>query len=282
MTLAPSNGASPNAHLLIGEMPAPRLFERRGWEGTGLSLAAHAIVFGILAYAATHVQQVVQTADTASKHLKFVFLDRPGPGGGGGGGGTVSPDPATRAEIPLTKPIDITPVSKPADTPPPPDLNIPAVTVQAAQLLPGATVAVMDASSPGRGTGPGGGDGHGPGIGPGDGAGLGPGRVSGVGGDVPFAGNGITSPELIREVKPNYTADAMRAKVQGLVQMDAVVRADGSVDPASLHITRSLDAVLGLDQQAIIAVKQWKFKPATLKGQPVDVRVLVELTFTLR
>jgi TonB family protein len=87
---------------------------------------------------------------------------------------------------------------------------------------------------------------------------------------------------LIKEVKPNYTGDAMRAKLQGVVEMEALVLADGSVDPGGIRITRTLDAVLGLDQQAIIAVKQWRFRPGTYKGQPVAMRVNVELTFTLR
>ena len=95
-------------------------------------------------------------------------------------------------------------------------------------------------------------------------------------------GDGATQPVLIREVKPLYTAQAMSARLQGQVEMDAVVLADGSVDPGSIRITRSLDSTFGLDQQAIIAVKQWRFRPGTFKGQSVAVRVGVELTFTLR
>ncbi len=185
-------GASPNAHLLIGEMPAPRLFERPWWEGTSLSLAAHAVLFGLLFYAATHVSQVVQTVDRASEHFDPVFLSRPGAGGGGGGGGARRPDPVRSAEIPLTKPLEMTPVPNPADTPPAPDVNIPVMTVQAEQMLPGAAVALPDSSSPGRGTGPGGGSGRGSGSGPGDGSGLGAGRLAGYGGDVPFGGNGVS------------------------------------------------------------------------------------------
>ena len=92
----------------------------------------------------------------------------------------------------------------------------------------------------------------------------------------------MSSPVLIREVKPNYTGDAMRAKLQGIVEMEAVVLADGTIDPNRIKITRSLDSTFGLDQQAIIAVKQWRFRPGLYKGQPVPVRVNVELTFTLR
>lgn len=64
--------------------------------------------------------------------------------------------------------------------------------------------------------------------------------------------------------------------------MEAVVFADGSVDPRRIRTTRSLDSMFGLDEQAMVAVKQWHFPPGTLKGQAVAVRVTAELTFTLR
>ena len=69
MVQAEFTEASPNAHLLIGEMPAPRQLQGRWWEGTGVSVAAHAIAFGILFYAATHVPQVVQTASAVVDKL---------------------------------------------------------------------------------------------------------------------------------------------------------------------------------------------------------------------
>ncbi len=47
-------------------------------------------------------------------------------------------------------------------------------------------------------------------------------------------------------------------------------------------VTKSLDAEYGLDQAAMKAAWQWKFKPATKDGQPVAVRVTLELTFTLK
>jgi periplasmic protein TonB len=124
----------------------------------------------------------------------------------------------------------------------------------------------------GDGSGTGGGDGRGPGNGSGDGLGAGDVYESGSG--------GVSAPSLIYEVKPNFTVDAMRAKIQGIVLMDVVVLANGSVDPARIRITRSLGP--GLDQQALIAVRQWKFRPSRRLGQPVASRVTVELAFTLR
>jgi TonB family protein len=95
-------------------------------------------------------------------------------------------------------------------------------------------------------------------------------------------GNGVSAPQLIHEVRPAYTAEAMRAKVQGRVELDVVVLPDGTVDQRRIRIVRSLDSTFGLDAQAIDAVKQWRFRPGRRLDQPVPVRVRVELTFTLR
>ena len=92
------------------------------------------------------------------------------------------------------------------------------------------------------------------------------------------AGEGIKTPVLIREVKPNYTKAAMDRKVQGKVEVDAVVLKDGTV--GDVIVTKSLDE--DLDQEAVKATKLWTFRPGTNDGQPVAVRVNIELTFTLR
>lgn len=98
-------------------------------------------------------------------------------------------------------------------------------------------------------------------------------------GDVYPIGSGVTAPRLTKEVKPTYTEGAMRRKVEGTVEMEAVVLADGTVDDR-VKVTRSLDD--DLDLQAMKALKQWTFAPGTKDGKPVAVRVNVEMTFTLR
>jgi protein TonB len=90
----------------------------------------------------------------------------------------------------------------------------------------------------------------------------------------------VTSPTVLKEVKPNYTGEAMRARIQGTVTMEAVVMPDGSV--GNVHITRSLDSAFGLDNEAIKTVKQWRFRPGTRLGQPVPVLIVIEMSFTLR
>jgi TonB family protein len=96
---------------------------------------------------------------------------------------------------------------------------------------------------------------------------------------IPRSGSpGVPDPRLVAEVKPDYSVEATRTLQQGLVVLDAVVLADGSVDQVT--VTRSLD--LDLDQAAVAAVRQWKFEPARKDGQPLPVRVVVEMSFSLR
>jgi protein TonB len=277
MPEADFKGASPNAHLLIGEMPAPQQLKGSWWEGTGVSIIVHTLILGALIYAATHASQMVKSVNQVSEKLDYIFLAKPAPGPGGGGGGRPKdPEPPRKVEIVAAKPVALQPVPKPVDVPAP-VVSVPVQTPQAVVTLPGALTQI----DTNIGTGAGGG-GRGTGIGTGTGSGVGEGTGGGFGGGVYQSGNGVTSPLLIKEVKPNYTGDAMRAKLQGVVEMEAVVLADGSVDPNRIKITRSLDSTFGLDQQAIIAVRQWRFRPGTYKGQPVPVLVNVELTFTLR
>src|SRR4029434_6529047 len=78
-------GASPNAHFLVGEMPAPAQLERSWWQGTGVSLVVHGLVLGVLLYAWTHREQIVKTITETPLKYDYIFLPQKGPGGGGGG-----------------------------------------------------------------------------------------------------------------------------------------------------------------------------------------------------
>jgi protein TonB len=278
-------GASPNARFLVGEMPAPAQFKRSWWQSSGASIVIHAIILGALIYAYTHRDKIVQVVTDTTK-LDFIFLDPPTPKvGGGGGGRELDPAPPKKVEIKAAKAPAPVPTPKPVDIPTP-QITVPISTPSAVETLPGALTAV-DTSGIGAGGG-----GRGTGIGTGTGSGVGPGSGGGFGGGAFEPGSGITNPQLIKEVKPNYTGEAMRAKLQGIVEMTAIVLPDGTIDPNRIRITRSLDSTFGLDQQAIIAVRQWRFRPGTCArregcsgtafGQPVPVIVSVELTFTLR
>jgi TonB family protein len=95
--------------------------------------------------------------------------------------------------------------------------------------------------------------------------------------EVPCGAN-IALPRVIKEQKPQYTSDAMRAKVQGRVELQAIVNLDGTVSQA--RVVQSLHP--DLDEQALLAVKQWRFVPGTKDGKPVPVLVTIEMVFTLR
>jgi TonB family protein len=84
-------------------------------------------------------------------------------------------------------------------------------------------------------------------------------------------------PAVISEVKPGYTPAALRDGVQGSVLLDCVVNADGTV--SDVRVRKSLDP--GLDQEAVGALKRWRFRPGTKEGTPVPVRVDVEMAFTV-
>ncbi len=84
-----------------------------------------------------------------------------------------------------------------------------------------------------------------------------------------------TQPVLVQQVKPEYTAEALKAGIQGSVKLRIGINEQGQVEEA--EVVGPLDP--GLDQKAIEAVKKWKFQPAMLKGKPVAMRSRVELEF---
>lgn len=236
-----------------------------------MSITAHAIGLALLIFFTATGRHASGPADATDTPMYMPLLDRPGPAGGGGNGGAARPEPPRAAQAPRTG-ESIQSVAKPIDVP-----QIAAVA-STAPIVPGV-VAAIDITSPvvsGNGT-------TGPGSGQGRGQGLDEGRNRGVGGDLYVDGStGVTSPEVIKEIRPNYTAEAMRAKVQGRVLLEAVVLPNGTIDPASLRVTQSLDSVFGLDREAMAAVKSWRFKPGTYRGRPAAVLVTIELLFSLR
>jgi TonB family protein len=93
-------------------------------------------------------------------------------------------------------------------------------------------------------------------------------------------GNGVTTPVVVHEVHPKYTAAAMQAGIQGSIVLQAVVLETGAV--GEVKVVKSLDKEHGLDDEAVKAMKEWRFKPGTRDGKPVPVSVDVEMTFTLK
>lgn len=87
------------------------------------------------------------------------------------------------------------------------------------------------------------------------------------------------APVVMRRVDPKYTPEAMRARIQGTVRIEAVVDTRGRVTNA--RIIESLDSALGLDANALSAAMQWQYEPARSEGQPVPATVVIEMEFRL-
>ncbi len=244
--------------------------ERKLGRAMGASMAIHGGILALILIAvAVAPAQVAQTMED----LKVVFLSEAGPGGGGGG--NPAPAPVKKLEVPKTappKPAVVTPVPEPVAPPPPvPTLVAPVQTSAASVLQSSGTSSVSLADY--------GGGGRGRGVGAGDGAGLGDGKDKGFGGGAYAPGSGVINPGLLHEEKPKYTSEAMRAKIQGVVDVEAVVGENGLVTDVRIH--KSLDKVFGLDLEALAAARKWRFRPATYQGKPVPFKVIIQLEFRL-
>ena len=250
----------------------------------GASVFAHLAFLVVLVILVNLVPERIEEAvlpDNLSEQI--VWIAEPGPGGGGGGGNEL-PEPPQVAELPGPDPISV-PVLEPPDPAPveivedepepEPLLNIPARSMASATVTAPAVVA-PSAAPISRSTG----SGRGSGAGAGEGSGLGEGTGGGFGGGVFRIGSGVESPRLLQSARPDYTSEAMRAKVQGVVQLEGVVLPDGTV--GDVRVIRSLDAVFGLDEEAIRAARRFRFEPGRRFGEPVAVLVSFEIEFTLR
>lgn len=109
----------------------------------------------------------------------------------------------------------------------------------------------------------------------GSGVGSGVGTNQGLGPGVYRVGGGVSAPVAISKKDPEYSEEARSAKYQGTVLLSVEIDPNG--DATNIKVQRSLG--LGLDEKAIEAVKQWKFKPGQKDGKPVTVRRRLRSTF---
>jgi len=138
----------------------------------------------------------------------------------------------------------------------------------------------------GRGGGMGPGNGRGGGMGPGNGRGVGPGSGYNIGGGDPRLGGGSgapatavdTQPIQLNQPVPRYTEEARKNKIQGTVLVRVLIGTDGLVKRVT--VVRGLPD--GLDEQAIQAAYQLRFKPAMKDGQPVAFQRSIPIEFNLR
>lgn len=219
-------------------------------------------------------------------------------GGGGGGGGKNEQEPPAAGRMPETTPVQMLAPDPESPKPlmPAEDLLAQVASVQMPIDIPQDTsLPIGDIFAPpntstssGPGSGGGIGTGRGTGVGSGTGAGVGPGSGGGMGGGSgggigsghgPYVvGNGVKSPEILYRPEPAYTEEGRKARVEGIVLLQAIIRKDGTVD--SFKVLRGLG--YGMDESVIHTVAtKWRFKPGTYNGTPVDVQATIEVTFRL-
>jgi TonB family protein len=122
------------------------------------------------------------------------------------------------------------------------------------------------------------GNGSGMGLGSGNGNGYGPGSGWNIGGGLVRVGGGVSAPVVIHSVDPEFSDEARRAKYQGVCIVTLIVDAQGN--PQNPHVTRALG--MGLDEKAIDAIKQFKFKPSYDKDSKKTVAVMVSIEINFR
>jgi TonB family protein len=207
---------------------------------------------------------------------------------GGGGGGDRSLLAASKGKLPKQAYRQFTPPSAVVNNANPILSMEPSILADPNIKLPdcptcanyGDPLGKIGPPSNGTGSGGGIGSGKGGGVGSGEGGGVGPGKGGGFGGDVYRVGrDGVTSPIPVYKPEPEYSEEARKAKYSGEVTLSIIIGTDGLVRRDSIQIVHSLG--LGLDEQAIKAVSQWRFKPGTKDGKPVAVQAQILVNFRL-
>lgn len=242
-----------------------------------LSLVGQAAILGVLIYfTSCAIRYAPEVAIRLPKlnELPLVFS-----GHNGGGGGNHDPLPASRGNLPRASLDQLVPptVIVPKELPKlpveetivvAPDIRLP----QGGQIGdPTSQFSRVLSNGPG---GPGGiGPGCCDGVGPSNGPGFGPGPA----GIYPAGKMGVTVPQVIFDPEPSFSDEARKAKMQGIVTLLLVVGKDGR--PFDVRVGQSLG--MGLDEKAIEAVNRWRFRPATLNGQPVATQIAVQVDFHL-
>ena len=206
--------------------------------------------------------------------------------GGGGGGGDRNPVPASKGKLPKLALTQLAPPTVVIQNPNPKLPVEPTVVVPPEIRVPqpnlpnmGDPLAAMVTNSNGPGFGGGIGTGNGGGVGSGSGGGVGPGEGGGIGGGHYHVGrDGIGEPVCIYCPRADYSEEARKARYQGTVLVEITILPDGRV--TDCRVVKGMG--MGLDEKALQAVRQWRFKPVIGPGgKPVTVDVSVEINFHL-
>jgi TonB family protein len=261
---------------------------KRDKKASAISLVVHVVIIAVVLSLALKAHTIIALQPAAivtPVDFKFSIQPMTMPvarlAGGGGGGGAHETVETSKQELPtIVKLQAMAPQIIRVDHPKlaiepsmqvkmPESNNLPALGMAHSQEI--------SLASQGRGGGSGLGQGLGGGIGAGHGNGAGPGSGGGYGGGLMNVGGGVAAPEVIHSVEPEFSEEARRANFQGSVSIKLIVDSQGN--PQNVQLVHNLG--MGLDEKAIEAVRQYKFKPAMYHGYPVSVQIVIEMSFHL-
>jgi periplasmic protein TonB len=281
----------PPLQLTSTAIPVADPFARPLQRRLGPGVAAIVLVVGstlaVLFWVNVHVRPIPPKAAAEVVDLKpYTPIAPPklSAMGGGGGGGDHDLVQASKGKLPKLDTKQVTPPQIIRNDHP--KLAVEPTIVMPKNIpLPNAdmpnigmpTSSQVQLASNGTGAHGGMGSGSSGGLGSGTGGGYGPGSGGGTGGGPYHVGGGVSAPKVISAVDPEYSDEARRAKYTGIVVVSLIVDAQGN--PQHVSVVRRLG--MGLDEKAIEAVRQYKFKPAMYQGKAVPVEVNIEVNFQI-
>jgi protein TonB len=269
--------------LVLTSQPIPvvdRMAVKRDPTSTAIAVGIHVVVILLILYVIGRSTGII-AAPKAPPSIALVEPPPPPPrippkaATMGGGGGQKGPAPVTRGNPPKFEehplmPPKIPPVDQPK-------LAIaPAVDVQKdihMAHVDSLNIGLPNAPNVGISMG----NGNGGGLGSGNGNGIGNGSGGNMGGGIRKIGGGVSAPVALYTPDPEFSEEARKAKVAGNVLVTLIVDANGK--PQNVHVLRGIG--MGLDEKAVEAVRQYKFKPAMENGHPVPVQLNVDVNFQI-
>jgi periplasmic protein TonB len=254
-----------------------RMAVKRSPASTAFAVGVHVVIILLVAL---FIASQVKVMTPSKKDASIVEVTPPPPIAPkveaiGGGGGQHDLAPVSKGRLPDLAQKQLVPPKAPP-TEAPKLAIVPTVVVQkdlnlANNDMPnlGAPNSTLRGVSLGNGTGTG--------IGSGNGSGIGPGSGGNTGGGVMHIGGGVSKPVVLYQVEPEFSEEARKAKFSGKVTVFLWVGTDGK--PSHVQVVQGIG--MGLDEKAVEAVRQYRFRPAMKDGKPVQVDLYVDVNFQI-
>lgn len=283
----PPAAMAPQGLIWKGEDPFK---VKRSKTSSAVSAILHVIIIGGVLYLGFRSHVTVIPPNMTVTPMDFKLYAPPPPpkvmpiaaisGGGGGGGAHQIVEPTKGRPPEVAKMVVNAPQILRVDHPKLASEPSEPVKIPDSSNLPNLGMSSspqIALASQGRGSGSGFGSGLGGGLGVGHGTGAGTGSGGGYGGGLMSVGGGVSAPVVVHSVEPEFTPEARAANFQGSVSIQLIVDSQGN--PQNVRVIRHLG--MGLDEKAIEAVRQYRFKPALYQGHPVAVQMVVDVDFHL-